>query len=194
MINKYSNFVIVSLQNSTWIKACFQNNLSTVRVAVNSGLTDIGYPITIYSQINPLSSSSFLTSRTRIDFCRSLPSSECRCEFSRQRVFCHNRGLVRIPLNIPPTTKILYLQDNLLTNSDALDSELSRLTQLTRLMLYNNHLTGIPRVSSVYLRQLKIDRNKINKLPENVLGHGWIFFLNWVVYAQKREMLINNST
>lgn len=96
----------------------------------------------------------------------------CRCEFVRQRVFCHNRGLVRIPMNIPTTTKMLYLQDNLLSSSVLLDNELSRLTQLTRLMLYNNNLTRIPSVASVHLRQLKIDRNKINKLPENVLGHG----------------------
>ena len=96
----------------------------------------------------------------------------CRCEFVRQRVFCHNRGLVRIPMNIPRTTKMLYLQDNLLSSSVLLDNELSRLTQLTRLMLYNNNLTRIPSVSSLHLRQLKIDRNKINKLPENVLGHG----------------------
>lgn len=60
----------------------------------------------------------------------------------------------------------------MLSSSDLLDSELSKLTQLTRLMLYNNNLTRIPSVSSVSLRQLKISNNKISKLPDNALGHG----------------------
>ena len=79
----------------------------------------------------------FMISALRAELC----PIECRCELSRQRTFCHNRGLVRVPLNIPTSTKILYLQDNMLSSSDLLDSELSKLTQLTRLMLYNNNLT-----------------------------------------------------
>ena len=53
--------------------------------------------------------------------------SQCRC--TRGRVYCNNRGFTEIPQGIPPGTKILYLQDNELENSDQLDRTLSRLTQ-----------------------------------------------------------------
>ena len=102
----------------------------------------------------------------------------CRCEFVRQQVFCHNRGLMKIPLNIPRTTKMLYLQENMLSSTSLLDRELSKLTQLTRLMLYDNNLTRIPTLSSVHLEKLKIDRNKITRLPDNVLGGFWIWIFN----------------
>ena len=39
----------------------------------------------------------------KADIFQSCPS-ECRCDINKDRVFCHNRGLVRIPKNIPRDT------------------------------------------------------------------------------------------
>ena len=85
---------------------------------------------------------------------------QCRCDPLKDRVFCHSRGLIKIPKNIPRDTTQLFLQDNKLQNSDELDIELSKLTRLQKLMIFNNNLERIPKINSLYLRKLKIDSNR----------------------------------
>ena len=63
----------------------------------------------------------------------------CRCDLTRGRVFCHNRGFIRIPKNIPPDTKTLNLQDNQLENSAELD----------RKQLLQTEWGGFPIITSV---------------------------------------------
>ena len=85
--------------------------------------------------------------------------TECRCD-NRNRVYCNNRDLTKIPSNIPVHTKILYLQDNELTSTTQLERELGHLTYLERLMLYNNRLDTFPKLRSKYLRELRINKNR----------------------------------
>lgn len=100
-----------------------------------------------------------------IGICALWPNSvracpdECRCD-QRNRVYCNNRNLSKIPANIPVHTKILYLQDNALTSSEQLERELGHLSYLERLMLYNNQLDTFPKLCSKYLRELRINNNR----------------------------------
>lgn len=87
--------------------------------------------------------------------------NECRCD-QRNRVYCNDRGLTEIPLDIPSNTEVLYLQDNFLTSSNRLEMELNRFTKLERLMMYNNRLTRIPALNSRYLRELRLNNNRIS--------------------------------
>ena len=84
---------------------------------------------------------------------------ECRCD-SRKRVYCNNRNLSELPRNIPADTKVLFLQDNRLTNTLQLEQELARLTKLERLEFFNNNLESIPKLNSINLRELHLSNNR----------------------------------
>ena len=84
----------------------------------------------------------------------------CRCMPKTKKVYCNNRNLFEIPKNIPEDTKVLFLQDNRLENSAQLEAELQKLTQLERLMFYNNNLEKIPKLNSQYLRKLHLNNNR----------------------------------
>ena len=73
-------------------------------------------PISIFNSI----SISLLVCQLKSEIIQNCPIN-CRCDLTRGRVFCHNRGFIRIPKNIPPDTKTLNLQDNQLENSAELD-------------------------------------------------------------------------
>jgi len=92
--------------------------------------------------------------------------AECRCQ-SRNRVYCNNRGFKTVPNGIPIDTKVLYLQDNSLENSQSLDDVLGELVNLERVMLYNNKLTHVPRLQSNALRELRLNSNRY------VSKYGW---------------------
>jgi len=96
---------------------------------------------------------------------------QCRCD-SRKRVYCNNRNFSLIPQNIPTDTKVLHLQDNELENSEALDLTLGRLTQLESLKLYNNKLNRMPKLNSKYLREVYLNKNRINTISSSSLENA----------------------
>ena len=84
---------------------------------------------------------------------------------SDQKVFCNNRNLDQIPEGIPLTTRQLYLQDNLLTSTNELESSLRKLKNLVSIRLYNNRLTRIPKLDSTFLLDLRINQNRFENIP-----------------------------
>jgi len=64
------------------------------------------------------------------------------------------------------------LQDNELENSDQMDRTLSRLTQLESLKLYNNKLSRMPRLNSKFLREVHLNKNRINTISSSSLENA----------------------
>ena len=91
----------------------------------------------------------------------------CRCS-GRGRVYCNDKSLTSVPYGIPVDTKTLFLQNNRLINSPELNSRLSRLPQLERLMLYNNELVEFPGIQSVTLREMDLNGNQIERVSNLV--------------------------
>lgn len=96
---------------------------------------------------------------------------QCRCD-GRKRVYCNNRNFSAVPKNIPIDTKVLHLQDNELQNSEELDSTLGHLTQLESLKLYNNKLDRMPKLNSKYLREVHLNKNRINTISSTSLENA----------------------
>lgn len=94
---------------------------------------------------------------------------ECRCN-ARKQVYCNNRNLRALPDNIPTDTKVLFLQDNQLTNSQELEEQLAKLNNLERLMFYSNQLEFIPRLNAPNLRELRLNNNRINSIHSDSLS------------------------
>lgn len=107
---------------------------------------------------------------------------ECRCD-SRRRVYCNDRGLRTFPSGIPQETQILYLQDNILESSSALNDGLMKLTELEALMIYKNRLTEIPAVNSASLRTLRLNTNRIKGISENAFAKT----------ASLRELILDDN-
>ena len=93
--------------------------------------------------------------------------SVCRCS-GRGRVYCNDKNLKSIPYGIPVDTKTLFLQNNRLINSPELNSRLSELPQLERLMLYNNELVEFPAIRSITLREMDVNGNQIERVSNLV--------------------------
>ena len=84
---------------------------------------------------------------------------QCRCN-SRKQVYCNNRNLSKLPDNIPTDTRVLFLQDNQLTNTPELEAKLGKLDKLERLMFYSNQLETIPKLQAPNLRELRLNNNR----------------------------------
>jgi len=94
---------------------------------------------------------------------------ECRCN-NRKQVYCNNRNLQALPDNIPADTKVLFLQDNQLTNTAELEAQLGKLDKLERLMFYSNQLATIPKLNAPNLRELRLNNNRINSISSDSLN------------------------
>lgn len=114
-------------------------------------------------------SATWLIASILIGCVRPCPE-ECRCDRARKRVYCNNRDLSQIPRQIPSDTRLLFLQDNELTSTQQLERELGKLNNLERLMLYNNKLDVFPKLKSANLRELRINNNRISRIPTESLA------------------------
>ena len=109
---------------------------------------------------------------------------------SDQKVFCNNRNLDQIPEGIPLTTRQLYLQDNLLTSTNELESSLRKLKNLVSIRLYNNRLTRIPKLDSTFLLDLRINQNRFENIPLMTILREFFLIFNVRIW----QRLIVNFT
>ncbi|KAF7229233.1 keratocan [Nothobranchius furzeri] len=119
---------------------------------------------------------------------------ECTCPQNFPRaVYCDNKGLTSIP-RIPPFTRYLYLQNNMieslpanvLENATQLhwvnlsgnkiknegigEGVLGALTRLVHLYMDDNLLSSVPSPLPASLEHLRLSRNRISKIPTGVFA------------------------
>ena len=92
--------------------------------------------------------------------------TQCRCD-NKHRIYCNDRELIQIPLDIPVSAAALFLQDNQINSGISESKEtklLSRLTNLETVKLFHNRLDQIPIFNSRYLRYLELSKNRIESI------------------------------
>ncbi|XP_026577844.1 leucine-rich repeats and immunoglobulin-like domains protein 1 isoform X1 [Pseudonaja textilis] len=93
--------------------------------------------------------------------------SNCTC--TGDLLDCSNRGLERVPLELPPWIVHLNLSHNKLTEIDP--SAFAKLPKLREVRLNNNELTAIPSLgaASAHITSLFLNRNRIHSIEASQL-------------------------
>ena len=94
---------------------------------------------------------------------------ECRCDRNRKRVFCIERNLEVVPVEIPESTEIVFLQRNKIISSRETDRNLQKLLHLRELDLHKNKLTTLPQNLPVSLEVLSVRQNSISYFDDETL-------------------------
>ncbi|XP_064159956.1 biglycan b isoform X2 [Anguilla rostrata] len=98
-----------------------------------------------------------------------IPSCPFGCQCQLRVVQCSDLGLTAVPKNIPADTKLLDLQNNMIT--ELRENDFKGLSNLYALSLVNNKLSKVhPRAFAPlrHMQKLYISHNQLTEIPKNL--------------------------